>query len=108
MKTQKKPLRVDQGRRLVECDRRKNKNLKLLSDHITKSEDIVIREQKHRKTNDKHQNIIDGAAFDRLLICDYIVFHKSNRSKILAKPSVSTYEEQKSQKQLYRDIYLMD
>ena len=33
---QKNPLRIEQGKKLVECNRRKKEELKRLNEHITK------------------------------------------------------------------------
>ena len=38
---QKNPLRIEQGRNLVEYNRRKKEELKRLNDRITKQDDIV-------------------------------------------------------------------
>ena len=38
---QKNPLRIEQGRKLVEYNRRKKEELKRLNDHITKQDDMI-------------------------------------------------------------------
>ena len=39
--TQKNPLRIEQGRKLVEYNRRKKEELKRLNEHITKQDNIA-------------------------------------------------------------------
>ena len=40
---QKNPLRVEQGKRLIEYDRRKKQELKNLNEQITKQDDTIER-----------------------------------------------------------------
>ena len=51
---QKNPLRINQGKRLVEYNRRKKEELKCLNDHITKQDDMI----EHKPKPDTNNNYI--------------------------------------------------
>ena len=48
---QKNPLRVEQGRKLVEYNKRKKEELKRLNEQITKQDDIAEHKPKHNMNN---------------------------------------------------------
>ena len=67
---QKNPLRVEQGKKLFEHNRRKKEELKRLNDHITKQDEPNIVKQ---KPNDyKYESIGVGL----LLIGGYIMYNQ--------------------------------
>ena len=57
---QKNPLRIEQGRKLVEYDRRKKEELKRLNDQITKQDSID-----HKTRPDTNTYVYAG----RVLVC---------------------------------------
>ena len=51
---QKNPLRINQGKQLVEYNRHKKEELKRLNDHITKQDDMI----EHKPKPDTNNNYI--------------------------------------------------
>ena len=75
---QKNPLRVEQGRKLVEYNKRKEKELKLLYEQITKQDDIA----EHKpKPNTSAYVYAGGLSVLGLAIGGYLLYNKFKKQK---------------------------
>ena len=70
---QKNPLRIEQGRKLVEYDKRKKEELKHLNDQITKQDDMV-----EHKPRPNMNNYVYAGSFSvlGLAIGGYLLYNK--------------------------------
>ena len=69
---QKNPLRIEQGKRLVECNHRKKEELKPLNEQITKQDCI-----EHKPTPDTNNNVyVGGLSVFGLAIRGYLLYSK--------------------------------
>ena len=99
---QKNPLRIEQGRKLVEYNRRKKEELKHLNEHITKQDSID-----HKPRPDTSTYVYAGSLSVRgLAISRYLLYNKfkTPERKLIDVPSppvVKTNTEPK------RDIFEM-
>ena len=99
----KNPLRIEQGKKLVEYNKRKKEELKHLNDQITKQDDIA--EHKPRP----HTNVYvyaSGLGVLGLAISEYLLYNKFKKQKrnlidVPPPPVVKTNTEPK------RDIFEM-
>ena len=72
-KQKKNPLRIEQGRKLVEYNRRKKEELKRLNDQITKQDDI----SEHKPRPDTSTYVYaDGLSVLGLAIGGYLLYSK--------------------------------
>ena len=95
---QKNPLRVEQGTKLVEYNKRKKEELKRLNEQITKQDNIA--EHKPRP----HTNVyIYSGGLSVLLLATggYLLYNKFNKPDVPLPPVVNTNIEPK------RDIFEM-
>ena len=70
---QKNPLRIEQGRKLVEYNKRKKEELKRLNDRITKQDDTA----EHKpKSNVNNYVYVGGLSVLGLAIGVYILYNK--------------------------------
>ena len=100
---QKNPLRVEQGRKLVEYNKRKKGELKRLNDQITKQDDIA--EYKPR-TDSNNYVYVGGLSLCALAIGRYLLYSKFKKPELKLidvppPPVVKTNTEPK------RDIFEM-
>ena len=72
---QKNPLRINQGKRLVEYNRRKKEELKRLNEQITKQDNIA--EHKPRTRTNVYV-YTGGLSVLGLTICRYLLYNKFN------------------------------
>ena len=89
---QKNPLRIEQGRKLVEYNHRKKEELKHLNEQITKQDDIAEQKPKPNMNNYVYVGSLSvlGLAIGRYLL--YSKFKKSKRKLIDApQPPVNVY-----------------
>ena len=99
---QKNPLRVEQGRKLVEYNKRKKEELKRLNDQITKQDSVD-----HKTRPDTHAYVYAGGlSVLGLVIGGYLLYSKFKKPErklidIPAPPVVKTNTE------LKRDIFEM-
>ena len=71
-KQKKNPLRIEQGRKLVEYSRRKNEELKLLNEQITKQDGI-----EHKPRSDTNNYVYVGSlSLFALAIGGYLLYSK--------------------------------
>ena len=100
---QKSPLRVEQGRKLVEYNKRKKEELKHLNEQITKQDNIA----EHKpKSNMNNYIYAGGLSVLGLAIGGYLLYNKFKKPErklidIPPPPVVSTNIESK------RDIFEM-
>ena len=100
---QKNPLRVEQGRKLVEYNKRKKEELKQLNEQITKQDDIA----EHKPRPDTSTYVYAGGlSVFGLAICGYLLYskfkkHKQNLIDVPPPPMPKTSTE------LKRDIFEM-
>ena len=101
---QKNPLRVEQGRKLVEYNRHKKDKLKRLNDQITKQDDMI----EHKPKPDTNNNYIyaGGLSVLGLAIGGYLLYNKFKKPErklidVPPPPVVKTNIESK------RDIFEM-
>ena len=72
---QKNPLRVEQGRKLVEYNRRKKEELKRLNEQITKQDGI-----EHKPRSDTNNYVYAGSlSLFTLAIGGYLLYRKFNK-----------------------------
>ena len=99
---QKNPLRVEQGRKLVEYNKRKKEELKRLNDRITKQDDIA----EHKPRPDTNAYVYAGGlSLFALAISSYLLYSKFKKPEqklidIPAPPSTVSTEPK-------RDIFEM-
>ena len=100
---QKNPLRINQGKRLVEYNRRKKEELKRLNDRITKQDDIA----EHKPRPDTNAYVYAGGlSVLGLTIGGYLLYNKFKKPErklidVPAPPVEKTNIESK------RDIFEM-
>ena len=100
---QKNPLRIEQGKKLVEYNRRKKEKLKHLNEQIIKQDDIA----KHKPKSDMNTYVYAGGlSVLGLAISGYLLYSKFKKPErklidVLAHPMVKTNTEPK------RDIFEM-
>ena len=75
---QKNPLRIEQGKKLVEYNRRKKEELKRLNEQITKQDDIAEHKPKHNMNNYVYTG---GLSMFGLAIGGYLLYSKFNKQK---------------------------
>ena len=100
---QKNPLRVEQGRKLVEYNKRKKEELKRLNDQITKRDNITEHKSKSNMNNYVYAG---GLSVLGLTICGYLLYNKFKKPErklidVPPPPVVNTNIEPK------RDIFEM-
>ena len=101
--TQKNPLRVEQGRKLVEYNKRKKEELKRLNDRITKQDNIADNKPRPYKNAYVY---VSGLSVLGLAICWYLLYNKFKKQErklidVPPPPVVNTNIESK------RDIFEM-
>ena len=75
---QKNPLRVEQGRKLVEYNKRKKEELKHLNDQITKQDDMV----EHKPKSDTNTYVYVGSfSVFGLAISGYLLYSKFKKQE---------------------------
>ena len=75
---QKNPLRVEQGRKLVEYNKRKKEELKHLNDQITKQDDMV----EHKSKSDTNTYVyVGGLSVFGLAIGGYLLYSKFKKQE---------------------------
>ena len=100
---QKNPLRVEQGRKLVEYNKRKKEELKRLNDRITKQDDMA----EHKPRTDSNNYVYAGGlSLFALAIGGYLLYNKFKKPErklidVPPTPVVNTNIESK------RDIFEM-
>ena len=100
---QKNPLRIEQGRKLVEYNKCKKEELKRLNEQITKQDDI----EEHKPRSDTNTYVYaSGLSVLGLAIGGYLLYNKfkkpeQNLIDVLLPPMVKTSTEPK------RDIFEM-
>ena len=104
---QKNPLRIEQGKKLVEYNCRKKEELKCLNEQITKQDDIVEHKPKPNMNNYVY---VGSLSVLGLAICGYFLyskFKKSEQKSIDApQPPVNVYNA-KTNTEPKRDIFEM-
>ena len=100
---QKNPLRIEQGKKLVEYNHHKNEELKRLNEQITKQDDMA--EHKPRTITNNYV-YFGGLSVLGLAISGYLLYSKFKKPErklidVLAPPMVKTNAEPK------RDIFEM-
>ena len=70
---QKNPLRIEQGKKLVEYNRRKNEELKRSNKQITKQDDIAEHKPKPNMNNYVYASSLSVLG---LAICGYLLYSK--------------------------------
>ena len=100
---QKNPLRIEQGKRLVEYNRRKKEELKRLNDQITKQDNIADHKPKSNMNNYVYAG---GLSVFGLAIIGYLLYSKFKKPErklidVSPPPVVKTNIESK------RDIFEM-
>ena len=103
---QKYPLRINQGKRLVEYNHRKKEELKCLNDHITKQDDMI----KHKPKPDTNTYVYAGGlSVLGLAVGGYLLytkFKKPERNLIdVPPPTRVSYENTKTEPHI--DIFEM-
>ena len=100
---QKNPLRIEQGKKLVEYNRRKKEELKHLNEQITKRDDMA----EHKPRSDTNTYVYAGClSLLGLAIGAYLLYSKFKKSErklidVPVPPVVKTSTEPK------RDIFEM-
>ena len=75
---QKNPLRIEQGRKLVEYNKRKKEELKCLNEQITKQDDMA----EHKSKPDTNAYIyVGGLSVFGLAIGGYLLYNKFKKQK---------------------------
>ena len=100
---QKNPLRIEQGRKLVEYNKHKKEELKRLNEQITKQDDMADHKPKSNMNNYVYAG---GLSVFGLAICGYLLynkFKKQERNLIDAPPPPVV----KNNTELKRDIFEM-
>ena len=75
---QKNPLRVEQGRKLVEYNKHKKEELKCLNEHITKQDDM----EEHKPKPDTNTYVyVSGHSVFGLAIGGYLLYSKFKKQE---------------------------
>ena len=95
---QKNPLRIEQGKKLVEYNKRKKEELKRLNEQIMKQDDMADHKPKSNMNNYVYA---DGLNVFGLAICGYLLYNKfkkqeRNLTDASVPPMVKTNTESKS------------
>ena len=96
---QKNPLRIEQGRKLVEYNKRKKEELKRLNDQITKQDNIA--DHKPKPNTNNNYIFVCGISVLGLAIGGYLLYNKFKKPDVPPPPVVNTNIESK------RDIFEM-
>ena len=75
---QKNPLRIEQGKKLVEHDKHKKEELKRLNEQITKQDDMTDHKPKPNMNNYAHAG---GLSVLELAIGGYLLYSKFKKQK---------------------------
>ena len=75
---QKNPLRIEQGKKLVEYNKRKKEELKRLNEQITKQDNIAEHKPKSNMNNYVYAG---GLSVFGLAICGYLLYSKFKKQK---------------------------
>ena len=75
---QKNPLRIEQGKKLVEYNKRKKEELKCLNDRITKQDDIADHKPRPNTNSYVHAG---GLSVLGLAIGGYLLYNKFKKQK---------------------------
>ena len=75
---QKNPLRIEQGKKLVEYNKCKKEELKRLNEQITKQDDMVDHKPKSNMNNDVYAG---GLSVLGLAISGYLLYSKFKKQK---------------------------
>ena len=75
---QKNPLRIEQGKKLVEYNKRKKEELKRLNEQITKQDDIAVHKPKPNINNYVYAG---GLSVFGLAIGGYLLYSKFKKQK---------------------------
>ena len=75
---QKNPLRIEQGRKLVEYNKRKKEELKCLNEQITKQDDMADHKPKSNMNNYVYAG---GLSVFGLAICGYLLYSKFKKQE---------------------------
>ena len=99
---QKNPLRIEQGRILVEYNKRKKEELKRLNEQITKQDNIA--DHKPKPNTNNNYIFVCGISVLGLAISGYLLYNKFKKPErklidVLPPPEVKTNIESK------RDIF---
>ena len=100
---QKNPLRIEQGKKLVEYNKRKKEELKRLNEQITKQDNIA---EHKRKSNMNNYVYAGGLSVLGLAIGGYLLYSKFKKQKqnLIDVPPPSVV---KNNTELKRDIFEM-
>ena len=79
---QKNPLRVEQGRKLVEYNKRKKEELKRLNDQITKQDSVDHKPRPHTNA----YVYVGGFSVLGLAIGGYLLYNKFKERKLIDVP----------------------
>ena len=75
---QKNPLRIEQGKKLVEYNKRKKEELKHLNEQITKQDDMADHKPKSNMNNYVYAG---GLSVFGLAICGYLSYNKFKKQE---------------------------
>ena len=103
---QKNPLRVEQGKRLVEYNGRKKQELKNLNEQITKQDDMIERKPVELSNNYLY---ISGVSVVGLAIIGYLLYHKFKKPEqnLIHFPPPANVSHANTTIELKRDIFEM-
>ena len=101
---QKNPLRIEQGKRLVEYNRHKKEELKHLNEQITKQDDMIECKPIELSNNYLH---ISGISVVEIAIAGYLLYKKFKRPEqnLIDIPSPSNINNVNTKIELKRDIF---
>ena len=74
---QKNPLRIEQGKKLVEYNKRKKEELKCLNEQITKQDNIA----EHKPKSNMNNYVYAGLSVFGLAICGYLLYGEFKKQK---------------------------
>ena len=86
---QKNPLRIEQGKKLAEYNKRKKEELKRLNDQITKQDGMI----EHKPRTDTNNYVyVGGLSLFALAISGYLLYSKFEKQKqnLIDVPSPSS------------------
>ena len=100
---QKNPLRIKQGKRLVEYNRHKNEELKHLNEQITKQDDMIERKPIELSNNYLY---ISGVSVVGIAIAGYLLYKKLKRPEqnLIDVPPPSKVSKVNTKTEPKRDI----
>ena len=99
MTKQKNPLRIEQGKKLVEYNHRKKEELKHLNEHIMKQDDMI--EQKPVELSNNYLYISGVSVVGLAAIAGYLLYNKFKKPNVPPPSNTSSVNTKIELKEIF-------